>query len=479
MRDEYFFEGDHQAPVKRFEQMLNGKSVYFFDVDEFEQIIDHYLIHMNYQYAVRALRIAMKQHPESLRLHLRRAQLALINNQPGEALHLIAQMEKHADYFPELHFLKGSAYLQLKQYDTAMLAFNEALANASADTLSEVAYKIGQAFLTFEQYDMALLYYTKGLEVNPTHPDMLYDAGICYHHRQDYDNSLLCFSKYLDEDPFDHTAWIYLAVAYNEKEQYEQAIEACDYALALNDEEGSAYFNKANAMAGLGHLEEAIALYKQCIVCQGTPEEDPSLAEVYCSIGECYEQLNDNQQARENYFHAVKLNENMSDAWYGLAMIAFRMNRMDESLKYLKKALFIQPSSPDYWFSLGNLFNHRNELKKAADAYRKAIELNPSDLESWLGLADLYFRKSMLSKAIKTLNESYPLTGDSPVVNFRLAAYHYLKGEPRVAMRFLKTALKLDNGDIQTDFFAFCPEAKFFPEVQKLLNQINQNPEKQ
>ena len=83
-------------------------------------------------------------------------------------------------------------------------------------------------------------------------------------------------------------------------------------------------------------------------------------------------------------------------------------------------------------------------------------------------------KKSMLSKAIKTLNESYPLTGDLPEINFRLAAYHYLKGDTRIGLKFFKTALSQEGA--RTDiFFKICPDAASFPDIQKLLNQ---NPDK-
>ena len=80
----------------------------------------------------------------------------------------------------------------------------------------------------------------------------------------------------------------------------------------------------------------------------------------------------------------------------------------------------------------------------------------------------------MLSKAIKTLNEAYTLTADLSLINYRLAAYHYLKGETRLGLKFFKVGLTLNNADV-SEFFKICPDAAKFPDIQKLLNQ---NPDK-
>ena len=64
-----------QPSVKRFEDMIAQDAQYFFDVDEFEIIVDHYVNECNYRRALRALRFATSQHPCSSELLIRKAQI--------------------------------------------------------------------------------------------------------------------------------------------------------------------------------------------------------------------------------------------------------------------------------------------------------------------------------------------------------------------------------------------------------------------
>ena len=61
--------------VEKFEEMLEQRASYFFDVDEFEDIINFYLELQDYKKAGLAIQMAMKQHPASATFQLKNAQL--------------------------------------------------------------------------------------------------------------------------------------------------------------------------------------------------------------------------------------------------------------------------------------------------------------------------------------------------------------------------------------------------------------------
>ncbi|MBT8236407.1 MAG: hypothetical protein KJO04_09465, partial [Bacteroidia bacterium] len=49
-------------PVAKFESMLKTDDVYFFDADDFEDIIHHYLNHGKISLAKKAIKIGLTQH---------------------------------------------------------------------------------------------------------------------------------------------------------------------------------------------------------------------------------------------------------------------------------------------------------------------------------------------------------------------------------------------------------------------------------
>ena len=70
-----FFEEDYNSHVERFEEMLKNNESYFFDVDVFEYLAEHYLEDGNIQLALKALEIGIIQHPSSAIIIIRKAQL--------------------------------------------------------------------------------------------------------------------------------------------------------------------------------------------------------------------------------------------------------------------------------------------------------------------------------------------------------------------------------------------------------------------
>ena len=59
--------------IDRFEVMLANNERYFFDVDQFEEIAEHYYLMGDYKQAINVLEIAQEQHPQSSTFALLRA----------------------------------------------------------------------------------------------------------------------------------------------------------------------------------------------------------------------------------------------------------------------------------------------------------------------------------------------------------------------------------------------------------------------
>ena len=63
-------EEDYSLSLSKFESMLKTNKVFFFDSEEFEEIILHYLDIGKANLAKKALKLALDQHPKSTGLKL-------------------------------------------------------------------------------------------------------------------------------------------------------------------------------------------------------------------------------------------------------------------------------------------------------------------------------------------------------------------------------------------------------------------------
>src|SRR5690606_11156557 len=73
-------EEEYQMSLSRFEAMLKTNKVFFFDSEEFENIIFHYLDTGKSNLAKRALKLGLEQHPRSTGLKLVQVEMLVYEN---------------------------------------------------------------------------------------------------------------------------------------------------------------------------------------------------------------------------------------------------------------------------------------------------------------------------------------------------------------------------------------------------------------
>ena len=66
--------------LSRFESMLKTNSVLFFDSNEFEEIIQHYLENGKIALAKKATKLGLEQHPSSTNLKLFQVEIYVLDN---------------------------------------------------------------------------------------------------------------------------------------------------------------------------------------------------------------------------------------------------------------------------------------------------------------------------------------------------------------------------------------------------------------
>ena len=94
--------------------------------------------------------------------------------------------------------------------------------------------------------------------MNQENEAVVYELSFCFEISNRTKESIAYFGNFLDKNPYSKAAWFNLGIAYNNTEEYDKAIEAYDFAIAIDDSFASAYFNKANSYANLNLYEKAI-----------------------------------------------------------------------------------------------------------------------------------------------------------------------------------------------------------------------------
>ncbi|MBL7113608.1 MAG: tetratricopeptide repeat protein [Bacteroidales bacterium] len=471
MSDEYESlreDAEFNKMLKQFERVLKSKSSTYFDVYQFERIIDHYLDGNNFVEAIDAVNMGIRLHPSATSLVIKQAQIFAEKGEPSKALSILVKVDKIESTNNELHLLKGMVYNQLGKISEAEKAFDEAL-KFTFDDRDEVLFDIALSFEYIHHYKTAIKYLLKALDDSSEKLNIIYELAHCYEKIHDYNKTIVYYKQYLDLEPFADSVWHNLGFVYFKMEDYGKAIDAYDYTIAINDRFSSAYLNKAIALTQSGKFEDALIVYEEFL------KLEPENVVAMCHMGECLEKIKKYEIAINWYKKAAGLDPEFSDAWFGLAVCSQYQSEHMQALIYIEKAIELDEENSDYWYTLGNLKASLGHYKNAMIAYRKAIELDPYDYEAWLNLADLEYDHNGITNAIRILKDAYDFNFDIAEVNYHLSAFYCLDNRSDLAHKFFEKGLKISFED-HTVAFRYCPALKDDTTINRLINKYKSIP---
>jgi len=107
--DNYQEEDESLEVVKRYRDMLLHKSHAYFDLFEYEFIIDYFADRFNYKDAIDAVKHALNHHPYASSIKLRYIQLLIETGKPARALGMIRCIGEAEASNYELFLAKGIA----------------------------------------------------------------------------------------------------------------------------------------------------------------------------------------------------------------------------------------------------------------------------------------------------------------------------------------------------------------------------------
>ena len=458
-------EEEIKQVIQRFERMKRNNENYFFDVIEFETIIDFYLESNNPARAYEAAAIATKQHPNSVSIQLRKAKVLLDKGRAVEALRILKKLESIEPGNHEIYIAKGTALGILGDIQGARKMFDLSLTKDS-DDIENILFAITSVLQNLNYYEQLIPYLRRLMDLEPEFHAHLYDLAYAYEKTHDYDNSIQYYLKYLEEEPFSDSAWYNLGIIYNKIELPEKALESYDYALAINNQNSFAIFNKGNILSSLERYQEAIPVYHEYI------ENEPDSFEAMTYLAECYDKANNLQLAKKYYHEAIDLAPDYADPWLGLGIIALNSGNAEESHIYLKKAIRLDDENPEIWYLFGKAHYLKGDKKVALRCFREALKLDPFYDEVWTDLGKIILADGFISRALPYLEQAYKISGDVPGINYLLASFYFYSGKKDLAFQHLSNALEMDK-ELFREFADFFPREILNKKIIKLLEKNN------
>ncbi|MEX0988264.1 MAG: tetratricopeptide repeat protein [Bacteroidales bacterium] len=430
--------------LQKYEKMRSSEHSTFFDVEEFEQIIDYYLDEFLYDQAAEAARLGSVQHPASVEIKYKVVHVYLEQGMGKQALEMLEYIPTWEHSNSEFYYLKGTAQCLSGKIHDAERSFDKGLSISTEDNF-EALLNIAIAFENARQYRHAIKYLEMAHEISPEYLSVIYDLGYFNERIDKYKKSVEYYQEYLDQDPFSENVWYNLGVAYFQLELPYKALEAYEYSLALNPDYASAYFNKANTYSGLGLYEKAIETISEFL------EIEPDNEHALIFLGDTYEQTNQYSKALTIYKKVIELDNTDSEGWFGAGMVHYQLNNYDEATIYLLKALEFDNQNTDYWINLGYVYEESDRKEEAVKCFRQVVKIDKTDHEGWLLLSGVLLNLDALDDALIVLRLAITEFPENEMLAIKMAECQYKLDNFRPGLKFLAQALAVD-ADLLPDF---------------------------
>lgn len=142
------------------------------------------------------------------------------------------------------------------------------------------------------------------------------------------------------------------------------------------------------------------------------------------------------KKARENELNPQYQYEKAVVAWnYGLA---------DEAVKYLDRALALNPGHYDSWNLLGLVHFKKENYNEAEAAYLKCVDLRPEDSEALNNLGFVYQKKGFPDKAEEKYMKAYAIDGNANA-SFNLAKLYFTQDKLEQALDYAQKSTQKND----------------------------------
>ena len=455
-------EENQEVTVSKFESMLKTNSVFFFDSNEFENIIHHYLESGKIALAKKAIKLGLSQHPSSLNLKLFQVEILIFENKLNEADRLLSPLFEIEPNNEELYIQKANIYSKKDQHEKAIEVFKSAI--KISDDCADLYSLIGMEYLFLDQFQDAKVNFIKCIELDVEDYSALYNIIYCFDFLDDTEGAIEYLNSYLDKNPYCEVAWHQLGKQYTETKELVKAVTAFDFAIISDDTFIGAYLEKAKVLEKLNRLEEAIENYKITIAIEN------SNPYALVKIGYCFERLGNEELALQNYYLAVEQDPALDNGWMRITKFFNSKKDYLKALFYINKAIDIDPESASYWRLYSTINERLNKLEEAERGYKKTLELGDNELNTWLSRGDILIKLGEDEAAKFNFVQALEYHPKSEELEFRLSGVCLKLNNMEAGYAHLLTGLHINSEHV------FILE-ELFPEVynRKAVLQLIEN----
>ncbi len=387
------------------------------------------------------------------------------------------------------YFLRGWAYVDLEQYNSALKAFKQGAKFDRPLPKARLWVAAAYVYSLLNMPEQTLYYCNRAIEQMPTLTAAYYYRAWAHFDMENFQQAIQDFQHYLKKEPKDAVALYGLSLCYYKTQQYENALQAIDKALNIEKKDafirqkalilfrlgkyaqahalmqpffqstydqthpryflqmGDFFFNQKDYELAIRYYSKAIALFNEKI------ERDPqyrykhkkTLYEAYLYRGHAYYYSGNLQKALADYNRAKVIDGEDYRVWHALGYLQTDLHNWKEAVDAFERSFQLNPKNPDGWVSLGYAYDQLGRKQAAIRAYSRGIERDPDNGLLYNNRGFAYLELKQYDKAFQDLTKAIAVDPDIPMSHISLGEYYIEVGEYEKAIQKFNEALAMEN----------------------------------
>ena len=429
--------------IEQYETAKAGNQPIYLDGDQFAEIAERYISERRFNEAQEVIDYGLYLHPKNTDLMMEQAYLYLDTQKIYKAKKIISSITE--GYNTEVKMLRAELLLNEDQLEAAQHIINTIEERDDLETISNVIYlylSTGYPEYAKEWVEKGEKIYGNEKEFISLNADYLFLSG-------QFEKAIIQYNKLIDIDPYNISYWTGMAKCYFTIGNSEKAIEACDFALAIDEEAGEAYAYRAHSYFYLNNSDAAIADYQKALKYEVVT---PEVCNMF--IGMAYANKEDWANANQCYLEVIRIfketGDNYSpflvDAYTHAALTTFELGNKKKAHKMCAEAREIDPEEPTVDLTEGQIFLKEGKEHEAMNAFKKALS-DDADADMWYQVATAYSDEDMLPQAKLCYEEVYDIDPEYENVAEKLAVLSLIEGKIDDFFRYNSETLHPINED--------------------------------
>jgi tetratricopeptide (TPR) repeat protein len=243
--------------------------------------------------------------------------------------------------------------------------------------------------------------------------------------------------------------------------QYSKAKSAADHGIYHFQYNPVFTLRKAQAMSGMGLLNDALELMNQI---EKTNFDNP---EVYLTKAALFSQLRDSKNAIRYFRLAINLcePEDRDEIFLDIAMEYQNLNQFKEAIEVLKEAIRINPSNEGALYEIAYCYDRLGDYQQAINCYTSFIDENPYSFTAWYNLGNAYSKSENFERSVWAYDYSILINPDFGPTHFNIGNAYLTLEKYHKALEHFHECIRLDGEDAM----ALC----YIGEAHEQLNELD------